>query len=301
MTEPPAEILRRLRPIPTYADHPTTTPHDVVGVAPDHSECRIDVVEAAAPVLLLFLSAACLGCRDLWEGLHELHAGLAGAARLVVVTRSPGEESPEEIAALAGDAPRTEGIDLVMSTAGLPGLPRRGSTVPVPGRRRRRAHRERGLGRGADTAGPLGTRCAPAGSRCPLSHPFAMLGPNREGHRHVDFQGHRFSSTEHTAQKQAAQKFERHGAPRERHAARADRRWADRQWVDRSGSAAELTVDCDCCALRNTDACDDCVVSFLLDREPEDAVVIDADEARAMRMLERAGLVPTLRFSTRAG
>jgi hypothetical protein len=64
---------------------------------------------------------------------------------------------------------------------------------------------------------------------------------------------------------------------------------------------AELTIDCDCCALRNTDACDDCVVSFLLDREPDDAVVIDADEARAMRMLERAGLLPTLRFSTQAG
>ena len=56
--------------------------------------------------------------------------------------------------------------------------------------------------------------------------------------------------------------------------------------------AGGLTIDCDCCALRNTDACDDCVVSFLLEREPDDAVVIDADEARAMRMLERAGLVP---------
>ena len=62
-----------------------------------------------------------------------------------------------------------------------------------------------------------------------------------------------------------------------------------------------VTIDCDCCALRNTDACADCVVSFLLEREPDDAVVIDADEARAMRMLERAGLVPTLRFSSRAG
>ena len=64
---------------------------------------------------------------------------------------------------------------------------------------------------------------------------------------------------------------------------------------------AGLTIECDCCALRNTDACDDCVVSFLLEREPDDAVVIDADEARAMRMLERAGLLPTLRFSTKAG
>jgi hypothetical protein len=65
--------------------------------------------------------------------------------------------------------------------------------------------------------------------------------------------------------------------------------------------AGDLTIDCDCCTLRGTTACDDCVVSFLLDREPEDAVVIDADEARAMRMLERAGLVPTLRFNSRAG
>ena len=64
---------------------------------------------------------------------------------------------------------------------------------------------------------------------------------------------------------------------------------------------SSVTIDCDCCALRNTNACDDCVVTFLLEREPEDAVVIDADEARAMRMLERAGLVPTLRFSSRAG
>jgi hypothetical protein len=116
VSEPPAEILRRLRPIPTYTDHPTTTPHDIAGVTPDGGACRVDVVEAAAPILLLFLSAACLGCRDLWDGLPGLHAGLAGAARLAVVTRSPGEESPEAIAALAGDAPVALGIDLVMSS-----------------------------------------------------------------------------------------------------------------------------------------------------------------------------------------
>jgi hypothetical protein len=116
VSEPPADILRRLKPIPTYTDHPTTTPHDIVGVAPDGTPCRIDVVEAAAPALLLFLSAACLGCRDLWEGLTELQDGLAGSARLVVVTRSPGEESPEAITALAGDAPAA-GVDLVMSSS----------------------------------------------------------------------------------------------------------------------------------------------------------------------------------------
>ena len=75
------------------------------------------MVEAAAPILLLFLSAGCLGCRDLWEGLAELQAGLAGAARLAVVTKSPGDESAEAITALAGDAPAALGIELVMSTA----------------------------------------------------------------------------------------------------------------------------------------------------------------------------------------
>jgi hypothetical protein len=62
-----------------------------------------------------------------------------------------------------------------------------------------------------------------------------------------------------------------------------------------------LTIDCDCCALRDSDACSDCLVTFLLEREPDDAVVIDADEERAVRMLERAGLVPTLRFTSKAG
>jgi hypothetical protein len=62
-----------------------------------------------------------------------------------------------------------------------------------------------------------------------------------------------------------------------------------------------LTIDCDRCVLRDTDACDDCLVTFLLGREPDDAVVIDADEERAVRMLERAGLVPGLRFTARAG
>ncbi len=62
-----------------------------------------------------------------------------------------------------------------------------------------------------------------------------------------------------------------------------------------------ITVECDACVMRGTPTCDDCVVTFLLDREPDDAVVIDAEEARAMRMLEHAGLLPALRFEGRAG
>jgi hypothetical protein len=66
-------------------------------------------------------------------------------------------------------------------------------------------------------------------------------------------------------------------------------------------SLPSLTIDCDQCTLQHTDACRDCLVTFLLDRDPDDAVVIDADEARAVRMLERAGLVPNIRFCERAG
>jgi hypothetical protein len=61
-----------------------------------------------------------------------------------------------------------------------------------------------------------------------------------------------------------------------------------------------LTIDCDQCTLQGTQACDGCLVSFLIDRDPRDAVVIDAQEARAVRMLEHAGLVPSLRFARRA-
>ena len=68
-----------------------------------------------------------------------------------------------------------------------------------------------------------------------------------------------------------------------------------------STPAAPLTIDCDQCTMQHTDECAGCVVTFLLDRDPEDAVVIDADEARAMRLLERVGLVPRLLFEDRAG
>lgn len=52
--------------------------------------------------------------------------------------------------------------------------------------------------------------------------------------------------------------------------------------------------------MQATSACDDCVVTHLLrhdDAEPE-PVVLDLDEARVVRLLGRAGLVPDLRFHT---
>lgn len=62
-----------------------------------------------------------------------------------------------------------------------------------------------------------------------------------------------------------------------------------------------FTIDCADCQHQHTTVCDDCVVSFIMDRQPDDAVVINADEARAVRLLEQAGLVPGVRHSREVG
>lgn len=69
-------------------------------------------------------------------------------------------------------------------------------------------------------------------------------------------------------------------------------------WSESPESA--LTIDCDACALKDTAACRGCLVSFVLDRDPGDAVIFDADEARAVRLLSRGGLLPDSRFEASA-
>jgi len=64
---------------------------------------------------------------------------------------------------------------------------------------------------------------------------------------------------------------------------------------------AALIISCDDCVVGPSELCQDCVVSFLVERDPGDAIVIDADEARAVRMLADVGLVPMLRHRRRAG
>jgi hypothetical protein len=63
----------------------------------------------------------------------------------------------------------------------------------------------------------------------------------------------------------------------------------------------ELRIDCEVCVMRHTAACDDCVVSFIVNREPGEAIVFDVAEARALRSLSGAGLVPGLRHRRAAG
>jgi hypothetical protein len=62
-----------------------------------------------------------------------------------------------------------------------------------------------------------------------------------------------------------------------------------------------VTISCDDCAGHGTSACGDCVVTFLCGPPARAAVVIDVAEARAMRVLAGAGLVPGLRHVRSTG
>jgi hypothetical protein len=67
-----------------------------------------------------------------------------------------------------------------------------------------------------------------------------------------------------------------------------------------AGGRPSMRIDCGECVMEGTDACADCVVSFVVNREPGDALVVDVEEARAVRILADAGLLPTLRHRRRA-
>ena len=63
-----------------------------------------------------------------------------------------------------------------------------------------------------------------------------------------------------------------------------------------------FTISCDECAMRCTTACNDCVVTYLLDgeqpRAPDrcDELVLDREQARVVQLFGAAGMVPRLRY-----
>jgi len=61
------------------------------------------------------------------------------------------------------------------------------------------------------------------------------------------------------------------------------------------------SIDCGDCVMAGTTACDDCVVTFICGRRPGEALVIDVEEERAVRLLSSAGLVPDLKHERRTG
>ena len=62
-------------------------------------------------------------------------------------------------------------------------------------------------------------------------------------------------------------------------------------------SDLDLIIDCETCTRKGTTTCEDCVVTFLCERPLDQAVVVNLDEYRALRLLGEAGLAPPLRHS----
>lgn len=61
-------------------------------------------------------------------------------------------------------------------------------------------------------------------------------------------------------------------------------------------SELPLVIDCQTCVARLTDACADCIVTFLCDVEQDTPVVIEPPSARVLRLLHDEGLVPGIRY-----
>jgi hypothetical protein len=54
-----------------------------------------------------------------------------------------------------------------------------------------------------------------------------------------------------------------------------------------------MLIDCDTCLARDSEACDDCLVSVLFSSQP---LELDGEEEEALTLLAGAGLVPPLRL-----
>ena len=77
---------------------------DISGDTPDGELAAVGVVDVDHPTLLAFLSSGCVTCQDFWEAFGDGAALELGGrrVRIVAVTKSSDDESPEAIAALAG-------------------------------------------------------------------------------------------------------------------------------------------------------------------------------------------------------
>lgn len=62
-----------------------------------------------------------------------------------------------------------------------------------------------------------------------------------------------------------------------------------------------MLIDCDDCVMQHTTACDDCIVTVLLETGAPRRLELDDQESEAVANLAEAGLVPELRLLRRTG
>ena len=56
-----------------------------------------------------------------------------------------------------------------------------------------------------------------------------------------------------------------------------------------------ITISCDDCSMQHSEACRECIVTYVCDRTAAEPVVVDLPTLGALRRLSAAGLVPELR------
>ena len=76
------------------------------------------------------------------------------------------------------------------------------------------------------------------------------------------------------------------------------RRWGQSRRASVPDRRADLVIACDDCAMQCTATCNDCVVSYVLqvDVEEPESLTLDVAEARAVRLLAQAGMIPALQY-----
>lgn len=95
---------------------PIDVPSHLTGVTPDGNEVSVALASSRGHTLLAFLSSGCTTCQAIWSALAEPHLDTP-FGRVVIVTKSPDDES---ISAIGSLAPPT--ITTVMSTAAWHGF-----------------------------------------------------------------------------------------------------------------------------------------------------------------------------------
>lgn len=63
-------------------------------------------------------------------------------------------------------------------------------------------------------------------------------------------------------------------------------------------------ISCDDCSMQHSSACDECIVTFVLnteaqlEREPDTGLVLDFEQQRVVRWFTQAGMVPESKFES---
>lgn len=102
--DPDADASPTIRPQPgVAAPRVSDTPaSDISGTTPDGDAVAVGVVGTRQPTLLAFLSSGCMTCAGFWDAFADVERlSVPGDARLVVVTKGPGQESESRVAELA--------------------------------------------------------------------------------------------------------------------------------------------------------------------------------------------------------